>query len=103
MLQNITEIMLKNMEYFGCWASLILQSHFPSYEVIVIGKDYLSIMKKLKTKLRPDVLYAGSDKKSMLPIFKDRYVDGKNLIYVCKNRVCELPVESPEEAELLMN
>jgi len=91
------------LEYFGKWASLKLQSYFPFYEVIVTGKDYRTILEKLKTKLRPDVLYVGTDKKSTLPILKDRFVEGKNLIYVCKNRVCSLPVESAEEAELLLN
>jgi hypothetical protein len=103
MIQNITDTMLKNLEYFGQWASLKLQSDFPSFEVIVTGKDYRTILKKLKTKLRPDVLFAGTDKKSMLPIFIDRYVEGKNLIYICKNSVCALPVESTEEAELLIH
>jgi len=103
MLQNISDPMLNNLEYFGHWASVKLQSDFPSYEVIVTGKNYRSILKKLKTNLRPDVLYAGTDKKSLVPVFKDRYVDGKNLIYVCKNRVCALPLESAEEAELLLN
>jgi hypothetical protein len=46
----------------------------------------------------PNVIFALSDKKSDLPLLKNRYVDNQTLIYVCKNNSCLLPTESIEES-----
>ena len=52
----------------------------------------------MKTTLLPNMLYAGSPEASELPILQDRYVEDKTLIYICEDKVCAAPVESPEKA-----
>ena len=51
----------------------------------------------------PSAIFAISeDGKGGLPLFNSRYVEGKTLIYVCKNETCHLPVENVEGAVDLM-
>ena len=42
----------------------------------------------------------GNKYKNELEIFKNRFVNGKTLFYVCKNNTCELPIE---DFNLLIN
>ena len=46
----------------------------------------------------PNKLIIGSKSKNNLPLLKNRYVEGKTLIYVCVNKACKMPTESLEEA-----
>ncbi len=32
------------------------------------------------------------------PLFQNRFMENKTLVYVCRNNACQLPVESWEEA-----
>jgi hypothetical protein len=43
-------------------------------------------------------LVAGSVTESKLPLLENRVVDNELLIYVCRNRVCKLPVKTVDEA-----
>ncbi len=98
MTANIQENTLANLNYFANWASLSLHYSKPSYELVIIGKDYKKLEKQLRKTFRPDIVYAGSAKENSIPIFKDRYKKGETLIYVCKNNVCSRPVESVKDA-----
>lgn len=102
MAANIQDNTLANLNYFANWASLSLHFSKPSYELIIIGKDFKKFEKELRKSFRPDVLFAGSAKESNIPIFKDRYKKDETLIYICKNNVCNQPVKTVEEAIRLL-
>ncbi len=102
MTANIQENTLANLNYFANWASLSLHYSKPSYELVIIGKDYKEFEKELRKDFRPDIIYVGSAKESKIPIFKDRYKKGETLIYVCKNNVCNQSVKTVEEARGLL-
>jgi len=102
MTANIQENTLTNLSYFANWASLSLHYSKPSFELVIVGKQYKEIEKELRKEFRPDVIYAGTEKESKIPIFKDRYKKGETLIYVCKNNVCNQPVKTSEEAKILL-
>ncbi len=103
MASNIQSNTLANLNYFANWASLSLHYSKSSYELVIVGKDYKQLAKQLRANFRPDILYVGTEKESKIPIFKDRFRKGKTLIYVCKNNVCNQPVETVEEALSLLN
>ena len=50
----------------------------------------------------PNKLIIGSKSENNLPLLKNRYVEGKTLIYVCVNKACKMPTESLEEAVSLI-
>lgn len=103
MTSNIQTNTLANINYYANWASLSIQYSKPTYELIIIGKDYKKYEKQLRTKFRPDILYVGTEKESKIPIFKDRYKKGETLIYICKNNVCNQPLNSVSEAKKVLN
>ena len=63
-----------------------------------MGEAALSQLEKLNSKYIPNILIVGSESDNNLPLLKNRFVEGKTLIYVCVNRVCKLPTESLEES-----
>ena len=63
-----------------------------------MGEAALSQLEKLNSKYFPNILIVGSESDNNLPLLKNRFVEGKTLIYVCVNRVCKLPTESLEES-----
>ncbi|MCF6183941.1 MAG: thioredoxin domain-containing protein [Bacteroidales bacterium] len=103
MVLKTEENLLSNLNYFAAWASLYLYFSKPSYELVIVGKDYKTFKEKLTEKYRPDVFFAGVPGKSVIPVFKDRYKKGETLIYVCRNYVCKQPVKTVAEAEKLLS
>ena len=94
--------MIKEIENYGPgysnWAMLLLQKLKPQIEVVIVGKTVNENLVALYKQSPPNVIFALSDKKSDLPLLKNRYVDEQTLIYVCKNNSCLLPTKSVEEA-----
>ncbi len=103
MTANIQKNTIANLNYFANWASLSMYYSKPSYELVIIGDNFTKFQKELRKKLRPDIIYAGTKNESNIPIFKDRYKKDETLIYVCKNNVCNQPVNSVKEALVLLN
>ena len=60
------------------------------------SNDYKLTKPNLKKPMLQLSAYWGDE----LEIFKNRFVNGKTLFYVCKNNTCELPVE---DFNLLIN
>ena len=98
MLNNVLDDVLKNPPFYSNWAILLDMNLYHQTELIIIGKDARQLLQQISRNYLPNVLIAASETRSELPLFKDRFVKEKTLIYVCKNKACLLPVESVEEA-----
>jgi hypothetical protein len=100
--ESLLKSVIKEIESYGPgysnWAMLLLQKLKPQTEVVIVGKSVNEKLLALYKQSSPNVIFALSDKKSDLPLLKNRYVDEQTLIYVCKNNSCLLPTESIEEA-----
>lgn len=88
---------------FANWGNLILMQTEPFFEVAVLGTNAELICNKLNKNFRPNVIWAFSKTESNVPVLKERFVQGKTLIYVCKEGVCKLPVENEIQALELLN
>ena len=80
------------------WFDLIYNLKSNYYEVAIIGENSIDQVKKINLKYIPNKLIIGSKSKNNLPLLKNRYVEGKTLIYVCVNKACKMPTENLEEA-----
>ena len=80
------------------WFDLIYNLKSNYYEVAIIGENSIDQVKKINLKYIPNKLIIGSKSENNLPLLKNRYVEGKTLIYVCVNKACKMPTESLEEA-----
>lgn len=100
--ENLLKSVIKEIESYGPgysnWALLLLQKLKAKTEVVIVGKSVNEKLLAIYKQSPPNVIFALSDKKSDLPLLKNRYVDNQTLIYVCKNNSCLLPTESIEEA-----
>ncbi|MCU4176837.1 thioredoxin domain-containing protein [Carboxylicivirga sp. N1Y90] len=87
----------KNPSYYARWALLSVLDNQHLQEIAILGTDVDSYRKQLQKRLIPGVVYAGSvSDNDQIFLLKDRYVKGQTLIYKCENKVCELPITSPE-------
>jgi hypothetical protein len=100
--ESLLKSVIKEIENYGPgysnWAMLLLQKLKPQTEVVIVGKTVNENLVALYKQSPPNVIFALSDKKSDLPLLKNRYVEEQTLIYVCKNNSCLLPSKSVEEA-----
>lgn len=83
---------------YSNWAMLACEILFPYKEIAIVGKDSRQLFEALNENYLPNCLFAINENASVLPLLRDRFVEGKTLIYVCENNACKLPVQSLSEA-----
>jgi len=98
MVHQVTPLFSQYPQAFANWGNLMLKLTDPHYEVVVSGEKAPEKFREMQHSFHPNVVWAYSEKKSNLPLFKGRYVPGKTLIYVCREGACQLPVEDTAEA-----
>jgi len=98
MVLNQKESLSRNLNSSSHWGSLYLMHTHPFLEITINGPEAAAFIRKMKIDFIPNTIYAGSKTVSNLPILKNRFKEGKTLVYVCKDKVCAAPVESPKMA-----
>jgi uncharacterized protein YyaL (SSP411 family) len=98
MIKVMKEPALKNPAFNSYWLSAAIKQTYPYYEIGIVGEKTFEKRKEIVKNYFPNIALFGSVEKSTLDILKERFADGKTLIYVCENRVCQLPVEDVNEA-----
>jgi hypothetical protein len=98
MVTLLTERMLEYPGGFSGWSEVLLLQIFPFHEVVITGPDADSLAGDLRRDFHPDVLFATSTEESDHPLFRDRH-SSKTRIFVCRDNVCQLPVETVEDAK----
>jgi uncharacterized protein YyaL (SSP411 family) len=83
---------------YSNWSQLMLNLTGNHFEVAIVGKDALYLIKELQKYYLPNVIFCTGTSENELPMLKSRFVSGKTLIYICQNNTCQLPVETVEEA-----
>ena len=83
---------------YSQWAQLISKVAYSYKEVVIIGPEAHNYNKKLQQNYFPNVVFQISDEPSDLPLLKDRYFKDETFIYVCENKVCLRPSETPFDA-----
>ena len=94
LVSAVEKSMIEYPEGYGNWADLYLQKVLGSPEVVIIGPKAIEFYKELKAEFLPKIIFAVSEKNTSLPIFANRYKEGKTLIYICRNQSCKEPVTS---------
>lgn len=80
------------------WCELLLYRHLGIPEVAILGSDHHHWWETFRQIIRPPVLISGSAAPSDLPVNKNRYVTGKTVMYLCLNKTCFAPVDTPGQA-----
>ena len=97
-LKSMKKSIQENPQSHSNWLHLLLLTRQDFYEVAIIGNDYLSHSKKIQAHYLPNTIFVASSSGSQLLLLKNRYVQDKTLIYVCKEGACQLPVENTDMA-----
>ena len=98
LIKNVSADATKNLGYYSNWALAISQQVYPLIEIAVVGNDWQSKLKELQKNFLPNVIYSGGNNEGNISLLQNKLVPGKTLIYVCKNKSCQLPVEKVADA-----
>jgi uncharacterized protein len=83
--------------YLGGYSNyaLVLQHYiYPTNEVAIVGKAVDEKTAFFHNAYLPNCIFAlCKTAETTIPLCKDRYVEGKTLIYVCENNACKMPTE----------
>jgi uncharacterized protein YyaL (SSP411 family) len=102
MLNQIYPDLIKDGQFFGNWLSVLGRNVFPAYEVAVVGNDAVKNNIELHKQYLPHVIFLGGSEEN-LPLLENKYVEGKTVICVCRNKTCKLPVTSVGKARAQLN
>ncbi len=83
---------------YSLWSQSFLSTAFPYYEIVVVGDNAETLVTELNQSYIPNSIVIGSNEKSDIALFANRFVTDQTQIFVCKNNTCKLPVQTKEEA-----
>jgi uncharacterized protein YyaL (SSP411 family) len=98
MVKNILKDAKKTLQYYSNWAQAILLHTHTQNEVAIVGKKWKQKLSALQKMYLPANIYSGGENEGSLTLLEDKLKKGKTMIYVCKNKACDLPVENTTEA-----
>jgi len=98
MVSKLSGIIIQEPVYMSNWGILFSEITEGMNEVVMVGEKVEEIRKEIQTSYLPFALFLGAKSKSDLPLFEGRDTKDKTMIYVCRNKVCLLPVEKVNEA-----
>ncbi|GHN00966.1 thioredoxin [Cytophagales bacterium WSM2-2] len=99
MTSKLSAIIVSEPVYMSNWAILFSEILQGMNEVVITGNELEESRRSIQKKFLPFSVYAGAKSKSNLPLLSGREsMDGETKIYVCRNKVCKLPVTKTEEA-----
>ena len=97
MLNQFTAEITTSGPYYANWASLMGLATYEPYEVAIMGENASEKSRQLMKHYYPTALFMGGNKEN-LPLLENKLAEGRTMIYVCRNKICKLPVEEVEKA-----
>ncbi len=97
-LNNVKDNVLGYPVFYANWAILMDWTISEPYEVAISGVGAIDLNHELNKHFLPNCSFSGSKLASSLPLLEGKYKEGETLIYVCRNKTCQLPVRSAAEA-----
>ena len=98
LIKNVSDDLMKNLGYYSNWAQVMLLQVYPAIEIAIVGKDWKEKLSLLQKNYLPDTIYSGGENEGTLSLLENKLIEGKTMIYVCKNKSCRLPVENVPDA-----
>jgi len=102
-LKRIYPSLIKNPLFHTAWAKLTLSDAYPQQELVIIGPKAEALRQELEMHYLPGIVVSGGEKSGTLSLFEYKYIEGRSLIYICRDKHCLEPVESTEQALSLIN
>jgi uncharacterized protein YyaL (SSP411 family) len=96
MLSHLTGNISRYCPAYSNWAMLLLDTVYPFYQVAITGNDTAKLSAEINKLYLPNKILAASDE-GHIPLLKDKDKKDENLIYICENHACLLPVKNVED------
>ena len=100
-LKKVSSLLNKNPLDVPSWFKLYYQMEEEQVEILISGQNrdnlFMEAKKHILSTYLPNLLFVssnGADNKMDLPIMNARKDDAKTKIYICKNYICDLPLEN---------
>jgi uncharacterized protein YyaL (SSP411 family) len=85
--------------YMSNWGILLSEMTMGMNEVVIVGEKLEETRRKIQENYFPFALYLGTKSKSDLSLLEGREAkENETKIYVCRNKVCQLPVDNVVDA-----
>ncbi len=103
MVQNVIPSIRSSNQpsFYSNWIRLMMKVIQPPFEIVIMGDRYYEKRMQFASINLPSVLFMGGVIEN-LPLLENKLQD-ETTIYVCKNKVCKLPVYTMEEALKQLN
>lgn len=89
---------------FGIWACLLQEITGGTSEIAIVGKNYEVLMREMHRLYLPHrVLMSAAKEVETFPLLAQKGAPEKALIFLCKEYVCQQPVDSIERFMLLID
>lgn len=98
MLSFVRDDLPKYGIYYANWSRLLLKLNKGIIELAIVGKDCVKIRKEIDQNFIPSTIFLGTEKEENLALLDNKYVEDKTMIFVCQNKVCDLPVDKTSQA-----
>jgi uncharacterized protein YyaL (SSP411 family) len=90
--------------YYSNWYLLYQDLLNPPYEVAIVGADWETKRSEMQRHYLPNALFLGGAAEGSLQLLENKLIEGETRIYVCRDKICKLPVtESDRAIELMLD
>ncbi|MGE5317245.1 MAG: thioredoxin domain-containing protein [Chloroflexota bacterium] len=86
--------------FYANWANVCAAHAHGLNLLVVTGPNAIEYSKQLNAQYNPFLLLAVSNNKSEIPVFINKFREGKTVIYKCTNQTCDSPVERLEDISI---
>jgi len=83
--------------YYANWGRLLGIMAYEPFEVAIMGDNAISKNLAMQKEYLPTSIFMGGETENLL-LLENKLVNGETRVYVCKNRVCKLPVTEVRRA-----
>jgi uncharacterized protein YyaL (SSP411 family) len=99
MTSKLSSIISSEPVYMSNWGILFSEITQGMNEVVIVGDEVEKTRKEIQEHYFPFALNLGTKSKSNLALFEGREPKaGRTMIYVCRDKVCQLPVTTVKDA-----
>jgi hypothetical protein len=99
MSTNLGHLIRTEPNYMSYWAIAAAEKNIGITEVLFLGDGVQKLRANIHRYFFPYVTIQGAVESSSLPLFEGKVATpGKDTIYVCRNKTCQLPVHTLDEA-----
>jgi uncharacterized protein YyaL (SSP411 family) len=93
--EEMTTMTLPTIDYpsaYSNWLNVFMNFTTPHFEVSISGINAKEYSAKLNALYLPHITMASCESKSILPILLNRWMENKDVFYICQDNTCQAPL-----------